>query len=420
MLRYDLAESEMVIYIGTHKLVGILASMTVEPKLLAHSVRFYPEGFNNGLVANLERAMYSIESLIQTLLSQVNSGVSKWHPGISVYVVLGNAKLKTFSFASSLCFQGFQKTIAPSDVSSVIDQTKSVATLPLSEHVLQTLPISFIVNDLEDIRDPLGLEAQRIGVRLKIFTMSFHDFKNISKVFETAEIEVQGYYPKTLTASSAILNKQERDEGGILIDISHHATFIILWKKNEIINTKVLEIGDRYLIDQIGKEWEIDYQDADRVKDRFGSLEMNLTFGDELIPLLMRDGKESLQVHRQTFHQKFLEHAKCWLEMILREAGQFASEERLYHPRYVFTGSGSSMDGFLEFLQKQFMLEGRIGHARRIEAAQDVLVNPALAGALGMLSWIAYEETERNNLYQPRGFFRKTLANARDWFSTYF
>ncbi len=405
-------ENVIVFYVGTRKLVvmaGILRDG--EPRISGRATVLSPEGFKEGFVANLERASHSLETAMKSLNPP---------PEAAAYVVLGNAKLKTFTFSSSQYFQEVRRVISSQDIASVMDQTRSVATLPLSEMVLQALPVSFLVNDLQDVSNPLGLEAQRLGVCLKLFTMDAQEFKNIARTFETLEIEVKGYFPKILTASEAVLTHQEKGEGTLLIDIAGEATFLTLWHKGEMVNSRVIPFGGRYLTSQLANLWEIDLGDAEKVKEQFGTLEPHLQFKEELIPLVDRNGKKGQQISRQKFHEKFLGLAKNWLEQILKEADQFTRDEKVFHPHYVFTGGGTSGDGFLEFLQQSFSREARIGLTRKMDIANQLLVDPSLTSALGMYSWLAYSGSEKARLVEPQSFFQKTFSSARDWLASYF
>jgi len=414
-------ENEIVVYVGTRKLVALAGVVAAgEPRITGYAVRLNPEGFKNGLVTNLEQASSTLEALVGSLFPSLSSDPPSSNSDTAVYVVLGNPKLKTYTFASAQYFQGFQRILSPHDVCSVVDQTRSVAPLPLSEFILQAIPASFLVNDLEDVSNPLGLEAQRLGVRLKIFTIDFQDFKNLSKAFETAELEVKGYFPKTLTASEAVLHESEKSEGALLIDIASEVSFLTLWKKGELINSQVFPVGGRHLSSQLANLWEIDLQDGEKAKEQYGSLEKSPPFGEELIPMVERNGKKSQPVNRQDFQEKFLSLAKEWMRQILSAAEAFSREEKIFHPHYVFTGGGTCLDGFLEFLQQEFKWEGRIGHTRRVDAPNELLVNPSLTSALGIYSWLAYGEGEKSRLLEPKGIFQKTFSVARGWLSNYF
>lgn len=406
-----------VFYVGTRKLVALAGNAAEgpaspaggEPRILRHAEAENPDGFENGLVTHLEKASHTLEALAASLPLRG-----------PVFIVLGNAKLRTYQFSSSQYFQGLKRTITPYEVRSVVAQTRAVATLPLTEFVLQAFPESFLVDDMADVRNPLGLAAQRLGVQLKIFTMDFQAFRNISRAFEVAEIDVKGYLPKMLTLSEAVLTDEEKDEGALLVDFDEDGTSLTLWKNGFLKNSRVLPVGGKALSAALAGEWQIELRDAEKVKEKYASLASGLEFADELIPLVGRSGKNHYPVHRKTFHEKFLEAAKDWLKQIIEETEAFTREEKMLFPHLIFAGRETSWDGFLEFVEKQFSLHARTAATRKMEAPHELLVDPTLPAALGMYHWLAQCGREQEQLTEPQGLFEKTFASARDWFSAYF
>lgn len=414
------SEEQTVIYLGASEITVLTGSVDAEPRLLRHKRMDRPEGFSSGLVTNLDRAAASLESLIQGIASENSSLPSRLPRATASYVVLGNSKIKTYTFASSQYYHGFRRTITPYEVQSVIEQTKSVATLPLNEFVLQVVPVSFVVNDLEDVDDPIGLDAQRLGVMLKIFTMPFEDFKNISRALELAEIPVKAFYPKTLTASQAVLTEKEKEEGTLLLDIDASNVYITYWKKGEMVDSRMSPYGHAFLTSAIAKKWEVSFEDAEHIKTRFVSFLKEATFGDELIPLIVREGKEHRHISRQDFHQALHEFSKEWLSKVFDDAQKFASDEKIFYPNYVLTGGGSAFDGLIEFIQEEFALPVRLGYSKNIGADYSSRVDLSFTASLGMLSWLAYEHREKAHLTQPHGILSRTFESARSWFATYF
>ncbi|MBI3306682.1 MAG: hypothetical protein HYZ84_02590 [Candidatus Omnitrophica bacterium] len=408
-------ENEIVFYVGTRKLVAMYGEIRQgEPRIHRQVVRMNPDGFKNGFVTSLERAAAVLEKMLEELMPSLGSDE------VSAFVVLGNRKLKTFKFSSSIYFQGLHRTISSHEIRSVVDQTRSVATLPLSEFVLQAIPESFLVNDMPGIRNPLGMDAHRIGVDLNLLTMEFEDFKNINKAFEAAEITVKGYFPKNLMVAEAVLSDQEKEEGCLVIDIVEDAAHFTLWKNGRLTNTRVEPLGAGCLAEKVAKTWQIESHDAERVIEKFATLERNPQFGEDRIPLVDRNGKSNHQIPRQEYQQKFLKHSREWLEKILHAAKSFCDEERVMHPHFVFTGSTTALNGFLEFLQEEFSLEARIGHSKKIEAPNETLVDSSMAGILGMYRWLSTLERDRQRLFEPQGVVQKTFATARSWFANYF
>lgn len=77
-------------------------------------------------------------------------------------------------------------------------------------------------------------------------------------------------------------------------------------------------------------------------------------------------------------------------------------------------------EGFLEWVQKEFGRDGKLGSARHVEAAQEIVRDPSMAPALGMFRWVAMHERAQEALFTPRGLVAKGVAAARDWFANYF
>ena len=77
-------------------------------------------------------------------------------------------------------------------------------------------------------------------------------------------------------------------------------------------------------------------------------------------------------------------------------------------------------DGFLEWVQKEFSRDGKLGISRHVEALQELVRDPSMAPALGMFRWIMTYKRAQEALFTPRGLIAKTMAAARQWFSNYF
>ncbi|MDP3919883.1 MAG: hypothetical protein Q8R76_03655 [Candidatus Omnitrophota bacterium] len=410
-----MATQDIVFYIGTRRIACFIGQVEDgRPQVLRYKDCINPQGFEGGLVTNLEDACQSIESLIESVGCPRPSGELRAH------VVLGNAKLKTYTFTSSQYYNGQRRSITSHEVRACIEQTKSVATLPLSEYVLQAVPESFLVNDMADVRNPLALEAVRLGVNLKIFTMEFHHYRNLSKSFEMLDIDVLGYFPKNLVQSEAVLTDQEKQEGTLFVDVVDDMTHLVLWKNGYLSGSRYIPIGGHELTKSIAEQWQIGVHDARRVKEQFAGYEVPKGFEQELIPLVDRNGKTNRSVTRQEFSVQFLMQAKDWMGKIMAEAESFARDEKLFYPHYVFTGGPVSPQGALEFIHREFECEARLGQVRKVEAPHELLVDTALGGGLGMYYWLAYCAPDNERLLESRGVLEKTLSSARDWLYTYF
>ncbi len=405
----------VVVYIGTRKLVAMLGDIgEVNPRINRVEESLSPAGFDKGLVCNLQNASASLEKLLNALLP-----AEAWDQ-VPVYVVLGNSRIKMHRFSSCEYFASERRTITSHEIKSVVQQTRNVATLPLTESILQAIPESFLVNDMPAVRNPVGLEAERLGVTLQIYTMEFQSFRNIAKVFEALDLTVEGYFPKTLPLSEAVLEDAEKQESVLIIDIADDATQLVLWKNGMLAGVRTLSRGGHQLTQCLARDWNIEERDAEKVKEKFATLDAREQASEELVPLVTRNEKVQQSIPRKDFLANFFKHAHAWMAEILREADGFLQDEKIRHPHILFTGGAVMTEGFLEWVQKEFSRDGRLGSTRHVEAAQEIVRDPSMAPALGMFRWVATYERAQEALFTPRGLVSKTVAAARDWFTNYF
>ncbi|OQA55436.1 MAG: Cell division protein FtsA [Candidatus Omnitrophica bacterium ADurb.Bin277] len=411
----DLKHKCAVIYIGTRKLVGVLADLRdVNPRVLHKQEAVFPEGFEKGLVCNLQNAAVTLEKLLDALLP-----AEAWEH-VPVYVVLGNSRFRMCRASSCEYYTPEKRTISPEEIKSVVQQTRNIAMLPLTEAILQAVPESFLVNDMPSVKNPVGLEAERLGVTLQIFTMEFQSYRNIVKVFESIDIEPEGFFPKTMMLSESALTDSDKQEGALIIDVADEVTQFILWRNGSLAGVKSIPFGGSYLTRRLAADYRIEERDADKVKAKFATLDDRDRLSDELVPLVMRNEKVQQSVRRSEFLDRFFAHAKEWMTKIMEESGKFANDESVRHPHMVFTGGSVMIDGFLEWMQKEFGIEARLGIARQVEASQEIVRDPSLAPVLGMLRWVITSRRENETLFVSRSILSRGISALRQWFANYF
>lgn len=404
----------LIFYLGTKRLAAVLAERGGNmPRVRKWAELKNAEGFQKGEVTELERAVSSVETLFKKL---------EWEEqdtGIPTYLLLSNPHLKMARFSSAVHYPGYSRTVTPREVARVIEQTRSVAPLPLEDWVLEGVPESFWVNDLTGIRDPVGLEAQRLAVSLQIFTMNYSAFRNVSRVFETLEFNLKGYFPKTLTLPEGVLNGAEREGEVLIMDFSDGATHLVLSSEGKIAEARSLDLGSRFLTSRVAETWHLGSIDAERLKERFGCLEENVPYGEELIPLVERDGREGHPIKRSEFHQHFIRFADELFTRLEKEVRDLLKERKIAHPSFVLTGGGARLEGILEFLGRRLEAPVRLGTPRQLEGPAELLTDPAWSALSGLLRRLASTDPSVRPALRENALER-TFVQAKEWLAAYF
>jgi len=405
----------VVFYVGTHRLTGILVERAGDsPRILRFADVCGGDGFQKAGVLHLDKALATVEELLKRL--ELGETIFE----IPAYVLLSGSDLKMSRFSSSLYYTGYPRTVTSNEVRRVIEQTRSVAALPMEDWILQVVPESFWVNDLTGIQDPVGLEAHRLAVTLQIYTAGYARLRNIARVFETFEFNLKGYFPKPLFLPEGVLNSTDRENDALIIDLSDETTHLVLTSEGRILQTKSLDFGSRLLTSRIAETWQLSQRDAQKLKERFGSLEVPPQFGEELIPLVEREGGENGQIRRSQFHEKFLCFGEELGAKIEQEAKFLLQAEKRGFPSLILTGGGARLEGLLEFLGRKLSSSVRLGTPRPVETSVEILMDPAWAGSLGFIRWICEKSRDENVGLAKENPFGRAFLQAKEWFAAYF
>ena len=415
MVSFGKENKILVVEVSPRRLAGIFVEMAGEsPRVLRIIHLQHPEGFQKGEVTHPDKAFQSMEEMLKRL----ELGEKAFE--IPTYVLISHPSLKMTRFSSSMSYAGYPRAVTFQEVQRVIEQTRSVALLPLDEWVLQLVPESFWVNDLKGVENPVGLEANRLAVVLQIFTMDYGTFRNLSRIFENLEMNVRGYYPKTLVLPDGLLNPAERERETLILDISDEVTHLVLTRGGKLTQTQSLDLGASALTDCISETWQLGVHDAEALMERFGSFQEKTNFGEELIPLLERNGHKNHQIKRSEFHQAFYGFGEKFLSELHQEVTRFLAEEKLAYPQWVVTGRGAKLDGFLDLLGRVSSAAVKLGTPRPTEGASELQIDPGWAGTVGLLRWLQRGENLRFPSAAKDNLFERTLGQVKEWLAAYF
>lgn len=405
----------LIFYVGTHRLAAMLAEAIPDGiRILRFAEIQNAEGFQKGSVSELEKALASVGELLRRL----ELGEEAFE--IPAYVLVTGPHLKMTCFSSSVYYSGYPRTVTAREVRQVVEQTRNIAPLPLEDWILQVVPESFWVNDLTGVQDPVGLEAQRLAVSLQIYSANYSYFRNLARVFEMLEFNLKGYFPKTLLLAGGVLNGNEREGEALLIDFSDESTHLVLTREGKIVQARSLEIGSQFLTSRVAQTWNLSTRDARRLKERFGSLESNVQYGEELIPLVEREGQEKRQIKRSEFHQAFLSFGNELFVRLEQEVKVFLEQAKGGTPRFILTGGGAKLEGIVEFLSGLLSRPVRLGTPRQVEAPSAILMDPAWAAPVGLVRWLADHGKIEGTGLSKQNLLERVFFHAKEFLAAYF
>jgi len=403
-----------ILYIGTTKLVTLRGRVEEDGSLTVE--RFFkssPLGFEHGVVTNIEKASKQIHTIVTGLGDDFD------YTKVDFHVVISNQYLRNYLCNSSVYFGELMKTISRTDIQKVIAQTKSVATIPLEEHIIEQLPQEFIVNDLGGIIDPLELEARRLGVNLLLFTVNGTVIRNIMKALERIDIITDSFIPKALASSFAVLREEQRRDGIVMVDIGGYVTDIIYIRNMILQYYKTIPVGGEYISSYLAEKIHVPHAEARRLKERFGSAVLLPAFEDEIIPVVDVFGKTRLNLNKKRLYdhifvstRELLERIKPVIEHVRNHVGIVSG--------VVLTGGGSALEGIIEMSHELFNAPVRLGVSRKINGPKEVVTSPQFTAITGILGYVLDKINKDEHRFSNKGLVTKKIMRAKEWIQEYF
>ncbi len=402
-----------VAYIGTTKVAFLKAILKGQDQFEAASLSArLAHGFEGGIVKDLSEAAQTLGAAVEDITGPGQRSIA------SCRLIISNVYLKSYTFQSSIYFQGNPHPLTLKDVREAIAQTRSVANIPLQEMIIQSVPQEFLVNDLIGVQNPLGLEASRLGVTLRLLTLDFLVYSNLMRVFERCDLEVTEIIPSILSAAHGVLTPQEKQTGVLLVLIGGGATHFACFKNSVLLETRSIPIGGDSITDVIAKNLNVEHLDAQRIKETFGSATPKTEFRDELIPIPDSNGKKKHSINRIHFEAEMDSGLRIFFSKIQEEIHTL---QKRYSPlnQVVFTGGGAGLDGFLEVMRDTVSPVSRIGTVQNFHGPGPLLKNPAFSAAIGGISYSSRISERDLSHTDHQNWVSRTVAVARNWIFEY-
>ena len=105
-----------------------------------------------------------------------------------------------------------ERSIEQEDIHQVLDLAQAVS-LPVDKDILHTIPQEYVVDNLEDIKNPLGMMGRRLEARVHLVTAASTAINNLISCVEELGINVDGLVFQPVASALAALENDEIDLG---------------------------------------------------------------------------------------------------------------------------------------------------------------------------------------------------------------
>lgn len=361
--------------VGTSNVRVVVASVNRDNSLNVVGYAESPNsGMRKGMVANLVGPCQAIDKVL--LEAERMSGCQVNAATISI----NGAQILSTHTEGMIAVGGADHEINENDIARVQDVALQ-GRVPANQEVLSVVPLQFILDGQNSIKDPIGMTGSRLEMQANVVSTMTPNYENICKVAETVNIATEQIVPSVVASARAVLTERQMENGVAVIDIGAATTGVAIYEENDLRYVGVVPVGSNNITNDLAVLLAIDTEIAEEIKRRFATGD----FVSEVdTPVVIRWRGKELHFERDQIDEAVQARLDDILDLVRKELKKAHYEQRLPEG-IVLTGGGARMRDIDKFVRATLGMSVKIGVPAGLTGVADPVEKPEYAAAVGLM-----------------------------------
>jgi cell division protein FtsA len=261
-----------------------------------------------------------------------------------------------------------------------VEEAATIVKLPPNREIIQVFAKNYRLDGQGNIKDPVGMQGVRLEVDTHIVTAASPNLRNLELVMEKSHLRANHRTVSGLAAAEAVLTRQQKESGTMLLDIGAGTTNLVVLEEGEVQHVAVLPIGGIHITNDLAIGLKTDLDVAEAVKLSHGGLGSHA-----------KTGPVSVLVNK-TRHEFDGEEVEMIIEARVEELLEYADKElkKIQRSRklpggVVLVGGTAKLLGLPEYAKEKLALATRVGKLQSMAGLMDTVQDPAYSSAVGLM-----------------------------------
>lgn len=380
--------------IGSHQIKGMVVEEKRDGTLSLLTAFKYPSaGIRRGVLVDVEEAAGVLRALVLDL-----QRISK-HITQNVYVNMQSPEVRSRSSRGIVPVSRADQEIQRDDIDRAVRASQAVKLSP-NYLALHNIIREYIVDDVGDIADPLGMTGNRLEVSTLVVEAFAPQVNILLKNLERVGLRVGGVIFNPLAAARAALSKQQRDLGVLLLDFGFGTTSLAVYEENKVLYTKCIPLGAGYITNDIAIGLKTSIDAAEKLKVNYGCAVAKEINRREMVKLSEVDPANKNEIPRR-FLAEIIEIRLAEILGLVNNELKTLGRSAQLPAGVVATGGGVKLAGTTDLIREELKLPAQIGFPNLSgfeisnPAHQDLVDDPEFAVAAGLVLWGGAERGKR-------------------------
>jgi cell division protein FtsA len=368
--------------IGTTKIAVIAGRKNEYGKLeILGFGRANSNGVQHGQVLNIDQTIKAIQQALQNCCES--------NPELEineVYVGIAGHHIKSLQTRGDIVRQDAEYEIHRAEIEQLIENQRKTF-IPAGDEIIEVIPQDFHVDNIQNIKDPVGYNGVKVGANFHIITGDRNAIKNIRRAVDRSSLKTKDLVLQPLASASAVMSDVDMEAGVAILDIGGGTSDLAVFYEGILKHTAVIPFGGENITNDIRMGLGVLKSQAEAMKVQFGSALADEAKANAYITIPGLKGMPAKEISVKNLAQIIQARMGEILDFVSYHLKQVGLDNRALNGGIILTGGGSQLKHLIQLTEYTTGLNARIGLPNEHLAPNhiDELKKPMYATCLGLI-----------------------------------
>ncbi len=388
--------------IGTSKVVCLIGAITNDGVPVCLSIgEAINEGFSNGKITDVSKLSFAINQAVAIAENKAKCRIKE------VVVSLSGFQFKSH-FLNSKIGWNFEKNITFKDIEHCTKRIPIQKRINIDDYsVIHIIPIKYIIDGKKEVVNPLNLSASTLKIIYHIIVVDSLMMNDVIDAVKKTNLKVKDVVANSYASGLSSLVDDDRRVGSMIIDIGKSSVSVGVFFENNFIYTFSSPIGGDYITNYICKNTNIKFDEAERIKKKYGAVKpLPIDYSEVINVSVISDNgeEESVDMVKSDILNIIYPVVKMSFSVIKKYI-----EDKNFTPfvnRIIITGGGALIENVKGVAEEVFELPVRVAKPIKLDGLNEEYVNVSNATLIGLFLFNFYKSSSALKLNSEIEFER--------------
>lgn len=342
--------------IGTTKIAAIAGRKNEHGKLeILGFGRANSNGVQHGQVLNIELTVKAInEALTNCYKSNPELEINE------VYIGIAGHHIKSLQTRGDIVRQDAEIEISRAEIEILIENQRKTF-IPAGDQIIDVIPQDFHVDNILNIKDPVGYNGVKVGANFHIITGDKNAIRNIDRAVTKSGLSTKDLVLQPLASAGAVMSDIDLEAGVVILDIGGGTSDIAVFHDGILKHTAVIPFGGENITNDIKQGLGVLKAQAEAMKVQFGSALADQANANAYITIPGIRGMAPKEISVKNLSQIIQARMQEILDFVVYNLKVVGLDNKSLNGGVILTGGGSQLKHLIQLTEYATGLNARIG-----------------------------------------------------------